>query len=83
MIIISRYFNTESIIGMFVLFYLVVGGVRGFYRHQMIEKHQYNYYSDPPMNLLSKLAHNWLNGTFSLTTLLISACFTIMWFLLF
>ncbi|PWL40008.1 hypothetical protein DKG77_04055 [Flagellimonas aquimarina] len=68
---------------MFVLIHLVVGSVRGFYRHQMIERYQYNYYSDPPMNLLSKLAHNWLNGTFSLTTLLISASLTILLFIIF
>ncbi len=80
---ISLDLNTESIIIGLVFIHLIVGSIRGLYRYRMIEKYQYNYYGDHPMNLLGKLAHNWLTGTFSSTTFLLSASLTIMLFLFF
>jgi hypothetical protein len=73
--------NAVSMIMMLLFIQLTVGIIRGLYRYHMIEKYQYNYYGDPPMNFLRKLAHNWLNCVFSSTTLLISAFLTIMVFL--
>lgn len=73
--------NAGSLIAMLLFIHLTVGIIRGLYRYHMIEKYQYNYYGDHPMNLLRTLAHNWLNGVFSSTTLLISALLTIMVFL--
>lgn len=75
---ISVDLNVESMIAMLLFIHLTIGIIRGLYRYHMIEKYQYNYYGDLPMNLLSKLAHNWLNRVFSPTTLLISALLTIM-----
>ncbi|WP_350284422.1 hypothetical protein [uncultured Croceitalea sp.] len=75
--------NTGSIIIVLLFTHFIMGSVRGLYRHYMIEKHQYNYYSDPPMNIFGKLAHNWLAGTFSSTTFFLSASITVMLFLFF
>nr|WP_298995551.1 hypothetical protein [uncultured Allomuricauda sp.] len=76
-------FNTVSIIMVLLFVHLILGGVRGLYRHLMIEKHQHNYYADPPMNIFGKLAHNWLAGTLSSTTFFLSASITVMLFLFF
>ncbi|MGX1928346.1 hypothetical protein [Flagellimonas sp. 2504JD4-2] len=80
---ISWNLNTESIIVVLFFVHLILGAIRGLYRYRMIEKHQYNYYADPPMNLLGKLAHNWLAGTFSSTTFILSASITVVLFLFF
>lgn len=69
----------ETIITKFILIHFIIGGVRGFYRYLMIEKHQYNYY-DHSMKLGGKLAHNLLYGTFNSTTLFISVCLTVLVF---
>ncbi len=79
----SGNLNTESMIMMLLFIHMTVGIIRGLYRYHMIEKHQYNYYGDPPMKLMGKLAHNWLNGTFSSTTLLISVLLAFLFFLFF
>ncbi|RKN82453.1 hypothetical protein [Ulvibacterium marinum] len=79
---ISPDLNTGFIIMVLLFTHLIVGILRGLYRYQMIEKYQNNYYGDPPMGLLSKLAHNWLTGTFNSTTFFLSASLTIMLFLL-
>ena len=75
--------NAGSMITMLLFVHLTVGIIRGLYKYRMIEKYQYNYYGDPPMNLLRKLAHNWLTGTFSSTTFFLSASLTTILFLLF
>ncbi|TAI47297.1 hypothetical protein [Flagellimonas allohymeniacidonis] len=80
---ISLDFHTESIIVVLFFVHLILGGIRGLYRYRMIEKYQYNYYADPPMNIFGKLAHNWLAGTFSSTTFFLSASITVMLFLFF
>ncbi|AWX43735.1 hypothetical protein HME9304_00726 [Flagellimonas maritima] len=77
---ISKDLNAGSIITMLLFIHLIVGIVRGLYRYHMIEKYQYNYYGDPPMNIFGKLAHNWLAGTFSSTTFILSASITVMLF---
>ncbi|NAY91207.1 hypothetical protein GTQ34_04680 [Muricauda sp. JGD-17] len=78
---ISWDLNAGSIIIVLLFIHFIMGGIRGLYRHHMIEKHQYNYYSDPPMNLLGKLAHNWMVSTLSSTTFFLSASITVMLFL--
>jgi len=80
---ISGDLNAGSMIAMVLFIHLTIGIIRGLYRYHMIEKYQYNYYGDPPMNFLRKLAHNGLNRVFSATTFLISVLLTFMLFLLF
>ncbi|MFH6604462.1 hypothetical protein ACEZ3G_13300 [Maribacter algicola] len=80
---ISGDLDAGSMITMLLFIHLTVGIIRGLYRYHMIEKYHYNYYGDPPMNFLRKLAHNGLNRVFSTTTLLISALLAIMAFLFF
>ncbi len=73
-----RGFNLVPATILFLLIYFVVGTIRGIYRYRMIEKYQYDYYDNHPLNLIGRLIHNLFYGIFALKALFISAFLTIM-----
>jgi hypothetical protein len=65
-----------SVIVLFLLIHLIVGSIRGIYRFRMIEKYQYDYYDDHPLQLIGKVGHNLFYGTFTLPAFYISVSIT-------
>ncbi|TRX46410.1 hypothetical protein FNH22_30935 [Fulvivirga sp. M361] len=70
--------NIWSAIILFMVIHMIVGGIRGIYRYQMIKKYQYDYYDNHPLRLMGRIRHNLFYGTFTTTTFYISATLTAM-----
>ncbi len=55
-----------------VVVHFIIGGIRGLYRHGMIQKYRYDYYDAHPRSFIGKILHNLNYGIFSWTTFFIS-----------
>jgi len=60
------------VIILLVVVHIIIGGTRGLYRHEMIQKYHYDFYDAHPRSFIGKVLYNLNYGIFSWTTFFIS-----------
>jgi hypothetical protein len=65
-------FDLATLLWLFLLMHLTVGGIRGVHRYQICKRYYYNYNDFTTATLAGRVKRNLLHGMFTIQTLYIS-----------